>query len=208
MASRGSQTERDLDLDDWFAETDLAQRRPRRPVARSDEGPETLEDPQAADDWLARNTGRGEESPRPGGFSLTSPRLWLALAAVAALVVIGLFVGGVFNGSKHPTPTGASQGPQTPTASTPSTKTTPKTAKTPTPVAVPTIALKPGDAGTQVKKLQRALAALGYSPGAVDGRYGPATRRAVQRFQKAKKLTADGLYGPKTFRALGSAASR
>jgi peptidoglycan hydrolase-like protein with peptidoglycan-binding domain len=43
----------------------------------------------------------------------------------------------------------------------------------------PRTTLKPGDTGVQVKVLQRALASLGYSAGAVDGQYGPATKQAV-----------------------------
>ena len=46
---------------------------------------------------------------------------------------------------------------------------------------------------------------MGYSPGKIDGHYGPATKRALEKFQKAKKLTADGILGPKTLAALTSA---
>jgi murein L,D-transpeptidase YcbB/YkuD len=51
-----------------------------------------------------------------------------------------------------------------------------------------------------------ALTGLGYSSGAADGSYGPATQRAVARFQKASGLTADGIFGPKTLMALNRAA--
>jgi Putative peptidoglycan binding domain len=208
MASRGSQRERDLDLDDWFAETDFlpqdpAHRRPPRPVAHEDDP--TFADEQGADDWLGR---RHEHDDAPFGgpapLSLNNPRLWLALAAVAALVLIGLYVGGVFDGSKHP----AASTPPTSAAQTPTTgsqtKTTPKVKKS-NHVVLPTVALKPGDTGLQVKRLQRSLAAVGYSPGVADGRFGPATKRALERFQKAKKLTVDGILGPKTLAALTSA---
>ena len=53
-----------------------------------------------------------------------------------------------------------------------------------------------------MRRLQRALASLGYSPGKVDGDYGPATQEAVKRFQQANNLEADGVYGPKTRDAL------
>ena len=39
--------------------------------------------------------------------------------------------------------------------------------------------------------------------GQVDGIAGPATRRAVRRFQRRHRLAADGVAGPRTRRALG-----
>jgi peptidoglycan hydrolase-like protein with peptidoglycan-binding domain len=67
--------------------------------------------------------------------------------------------------------------------------------------------LKPGDTGSQVKTLQRALTALGYSPGTPDGDYGPSTTNAVARFQVAKGLNEDGIVGPATLAALQKALS-
>ena len=143
--------------------------------------------------------------PGLGRLDLRDPRLWAALGAVVVLLVVGLYVGGVFNGTKHKPPAITTLG-QTPT--TPAqTGTTTKSVTPPTKqIALPTTALKPGDTGAQVKKLQRALATLGYAPGVIDGRYGPATEKALMRFQKAKKLTADGVLGPKTLAALRKAA--
>ena len=69
----------------------------------------------------------------------------------------------------------------------------------------PTTTLKPGATGAQVKLLQHALATLGYRPGKIDGRYGPATQRAVIRFQQAEGLKADGIFGAKTKLALAHA---
>jgi hypothetical protein len=207
MVSRGSQRERDLDLDDWFAESDfashdIAHRRPPRPVAREDDTAGLFADEQEADDWLGRSTERGDALFRPSPLDLKNPRIWVALAAVVALVVIGLYVGGVFDGSKHP----AALSPTTPVVQTPTTgattKTTPKTAKKAARLVLPTQALKSGDTGVQVKRLQQALAAVGYSPGKIDSHYGPATKRALEKFQTAKKLTVDGVLGPKTLAAL------
>ena len=65
--------------------------------------------------------------------------------------------------------------------------------------------MKPGDQGSQVRLLQRALASLGYAPGPVDGRYGPSTQQALTRLQRASGLTADGILGPKTLAALTQA---
>ena len=49
-----------------------------------------------------------------------------------------------------------------------------------------------------VRSLQRKLAASGFSPGPVDGRFGPLTRTAVERFQRANGLAVDGIVGPRT----------
>jgi hypothetical protein len=208
MVSRGSQRERDPDLDDWFAESDfaphdIAHRRPPRPVVRDDDTSGLFADEQEADDWLGR-AGDHDAAPfRRTPVELNNPRLWLALAAVVALVVIGLFVGGVFNGSKHKTAPPTTPVVQTPTTGA-TTKTKPKVT-TKARLVLPTQALKSGDSGVQVKRLQQALAAVGYSPGKVDGHYGPATKTALEKFQKAKKLTVDGILGPKTLAALTAA---
>ncbi len=49
-----------------------------------------------------------------------------------------------------------------------------------------------------VRILQRRLALAGYSPGPIDGRYGPLTAEAVRRFQAAHGLPANGIAGVKT----------
>src|SRR5579871_6407153 len=53
-----------------------------------------------------------------------------------------------------------------------------------------------------VRALQRRLAELGDAPGPVDGRYGPLTRAAVERFQSGHGLVVDGIAGPVTLAAL------
>ena len=63
--------------------------------------------------------------------------------------------------------------------------------------------LEPGNgyvraASRPVRRLQHELAAAGYSPGRVDGRYGPRTEGAVIRLQHARHLSADGIAGPRT----------
>ena len=55
-----------------------------------------------------------------------------------------------------------------------------------------------GDRGAKVERIQRAL---GLNP--VDGVFGPATKRAVKRFQRRHGLAADGVVGPATKEALG-----
>jgi peptidoglycan hydrolase-like protein with peptidoglycan-binding domain len=54
----------------------------------------------------------------------------------------------------------------------------------------------------QVRTLQRRLAGLGFAPGPIDGRYGPRTTQAVERFQSARRLTIDGVMGARSFAAL------
>jgi membrane-bound lytic murein transglycosylase B len=44
----------------------------------------------------------------------------------------------------------------------------------------------------EVKRLQQDLVLLGYDAGKADGMFGPATRRALSRFQKANDMIADG----------------
>jgi len=56
-----------------------------------------------------------------------------------------------------------------------------------------------------VRALQRRLARLGYSPGPIDGRYGPLTEQAVRRLQATQGLVVDGVDGPNTRAALASA---
>jgi hypothetical protein len=64
-----------------------------------------------------------------------------------------------------------------------------------------------GDAhgSSAVRALQRRLTGLGYTPGPIDGRYGPLTEQALRRFQATHGLIVDGIDGPMTRSALGSA---
>ncbi|MFA5675802.1 MAG: M14 family metallopeptidase [Christensenellales bacterium] len=59
-----------------------------------------------------------------------------------------------------------------------------------------------GAFGTDVMQIQSLLTRLGYSPGPVDGVYGPRTRQAVREFQRDFGLAADGIVGVNTFRVL------
>jgi hypothetical protein len=53
-----------------------------------------------------------------------------------------------------------------------------------------------------VQDIQTALKNAGFYNGNVDGKLGPASKKAVAEFQKANNLTADGKVGPKTWAAL------
>ncbi|MFH1189871.1 MAG: peptidoglycan-binding domain-containing protein [Candidatus Omnitrophota bacterium] len=52
------------------------------------------------------------------------------------------------------------------------------------------------------KDIQKALKAAGFYTGAIDGKIGPRTKKAIIDFQKANGLKADGKVGPKTLAAL------
>lgn len=57
--------------------------------------------------------------------------------------------------------------------------------------------------GPDVLALQQALQAAGFSPGAIDGSFGPGTEAAVLAFQRSEGLAADGIVGANTAVALG-----
>jgi len=63
--------------------------------------------------------------------------------------------------------------------------------------------LRKGSRGDAVKRIQQLLSDRGYSPGLIDGIFGPRTEIAVLSFQEAATLRVDGLVGPSTRKALG-----
>jgi hypothetical protein len=185
-----SHVDRGPDPDDWFGDQDPEER--RLPDGLPDE---TV---AQADDWLD-DESYGRE-PRPSWTAAIDKRVVVVGASLVALLIAGLAAAGVFSGGGTPA-TLSTSSPQT-TAETTTAATT--AAQTPS-VPAPTTTLKPGDTGTQVAVLQRALAKLGFSAGKADGVYGAATTSAVKQFQQSAGLTADGIFGPATLRALGSA---
>lgn len=64
-----------------------------------------------------------------------------------------------------------------------------------------------GSKGTNVLTLQKALLALGFDPGTLDGKFGTGTKTAVIAFQESQGLTADGKAGTLTLNALYSTES-
>jgi peptidoglycan L-alanyl-D-glutamate endopeptidase CwlK len=63
--------------------------------------------------------------------------------------------------------------------------------------------LRQGSFGPPVLLLQTRLKERGFSPGAIDGSFGPGTEAAVLAFQRGAGLLADGVVGPRTAAALG-----
>lgn len=67
--------------------------------------------------------------------------------------------------------------------------------------------IKQGSTGPDAISLQTRLKALGFSPGAIDGNFGPSTTSALMAFQKSKGLIVDGIAGPKTLIAIQNSNS-
>lgn len=63
--------------------------------------------------------------------------------------------------------------------------------------------LRIGSSGQNVLTLQQKLQDAGFSPGPLDGDFGPQTERALRSFQESKGLKVDGIAGPATAGALG-----
>lgn len=63
--------------------------------------------------------------------------------------------------------------------------------------------LKPNSTGKDVERLQKRLQKLGFSPGNIDGDFGPGTEAALIAYQRSKGLLADGVAGPRSLKSLG-----
>jgi peptidoglycan hydrolase-like protein with peptidoglycan-binding domain len=190
--------DRDPGYDDWFDEPE--------PLTETQSGANRGVYEDVEEVWmLPEDEGahaHGRREILVGGRALTTTQL-----AIIAVSVLAVFFGilaafGVFNGNKTAAPrvTPPPKHVKTP-AKTPTTDVSPPKAQ------APAQTLKPGDSGSQVKVLQRALAALGFSSGTPDGDYGASTQNAVERFQSSKGIATDGIVGPQTLNALQKALS-
>jgi putative peptidoglycan binding protein len=159
----------------------------------------TDESAAADQDWLDQEDGAPSRA-RPPVVGLTPRNAFVGGAILLVAIVAGLWIGGAFSGSKSHA-TGS-------TSSVTTTRTPTTTVPKRHVLAAPATVLSPGAHGVQVGVLQRALKQLGYSPGTIDGAYGPSTQAALMKFQKASGLTADGVLGPKTLRALKQALQK
>ena len=68
--------------------------------------------------------------------------------------------------------------------------------------AVDVALLKVGCYGPQVTHMQQLLAANGFDPGEIDGKFGTNTRAALKAFQAAVGITVDGEWGCESFNAM------
>ena len=204
MVSRGSQRERDLDLDDWFAETDfashdIAHRRPSRPVVREDDTRRTVRR-RAGSRRLARSFGRARrravspeprrsEEPETLARARRRRRAHRDRAVRRRRFRREQASGGSADDAGGPDtddrrvdqddPEGHEEG-RAPGA--PRARAAPRAGRRRARGETPGSCCRRrrssrANSGVQVKRLQQALAAVGYSPGKIDGHYGPATKQ-------------------------------
>ena len=152
-------------------------------------------------------------------FARTVPSLtqlnWVATAVMFVLAInpaTGLGQAGIphSRASVAPAPADASQSRGTTRPTTAKTDPQhPRDGSADSPTSEKVLALGSGysqnNGSSMVKAVQRSLIGSGYSPGPVDGRYGPVTEAAVIRFQTTHGLRVDGITGPLTLAALASA---
>jgi Putative peptidoglycan binding domain len=174
------------DPDDWFG------------GAAQEDGAEGLPRTEGGDEDWFHDVDRSVEEP---WYEKLDRRIVVAAVVGVALLIAILAAAGVFSSGGGHTAETVPPSTTTPTTTVAQTPTTPASK----PVPAPTANLKPGDTGAQVETLQRALASLGYSPGKIDGDYGPSTQAAVEKFQTSAGIKADGIVGPETLKALGTA---
>jgi hypothetical protein len=188
----------DPGYDDWFDEPE--------PPTETQSGANRGVHEDAEEVWVLPED-EDARSPGQREVVIAGRTLTMTQVAIIALSLLAIFFAilaafGVFGDNKTttlPVTVPTTHPTQTLPTSTPANT-------TPT-VPAPSQTLKPGDTGSQVTVLQKALAALHFSPGKPDGDYGPSTQNAVERFQIAKGLGEDGIVGPATLAALQKALS-
>ena len=187
--------------DDWFVETGGG-----RPPAADDET-ELRETPQSA---------QGEGEPRAAAIRREGQRSRRLIVGgvVGAMILLlagalaGALVSRSVNGGVETTTSLVTRTATLTTTLTTSTTPTTTTSTTPTtPSTLPEgVVLRRGAKGADVRQVQEALVALGYST-TIDGKFGPATAQAVKSFQASSGLTDDGVVGPATLSALSAAVN-
>jgi hypothetical protein len=156
----------------------------------------------AEEDWLEAPTeemsspSRRRPGPRPPGPPGMPSRRLVALVAGISILLLAILVI-VFSGDDEE--------PEAPATTTQAeTDTAPGQEAEPSLQLQAGSALSEGDSGPRVRRLQRALASLGYDVTA-DGVFGPGTTAAVRSFQEEAGLDADGVVGSGTVTAVNDA---
>jgi len=189
--------------DDWFVETGGG----RSPAA--DDETELRDTRQSAqgegEPRAAIRVPEGERSRKLIVGAIVGAMILVVAGALAGALVSRSLNGGVETTTSLVTTTATITTTLT-TSTTPSTTLTTTTSSTPTtPATLPEgVVLRRGARGVEVRQVQEALVALGYST-TVDGKFGPATAQAVKSFQASSGLTDDGVVGPATLSALSAA---
>src|SRR5262245_43504662 len=190
--------------DDWFVETGGG-----RSAAADDETEirETRQPtPGEAEPRPAVRARKDERSPKLIAGSVVGAVILFVAGALAGALVSGSLTGGVETTTSLVTTTATLTTTVT-TSTTPSTTPTTTTPTTPTTATLPEgVVLRRGARGAEVRQVQEALVALGYST-TIDGKFGPATAQAVKSFQTSSGLTDDGVVGPATLSALSAAVA-
>jgi Putative peptidoglycan binding domain len=186
----------DPGYDDWFDEPE--------PLTETQSGANRGVYEDVEEVWVLPEDEAARDRPHRGEIAIGNWTLTTTQAAIIAVSVIAVLLAilaatGAFSSNKAAVPPITTQHPPaTVTVTTPTTNAAP-------PAQAPQQTLNPGDTGPQVKLLQQALTALGFSPGKADGDYGPTTQFEVEKFQLSKGLTADGVVGQQTLAALQQA---
>ena len=188
--------------DDWFLETGGGQ----SPAADDEtERPETRQG--EGESRAVVGARDGEPSRRPIVGAVVGAVILLLAGVLAGALVSRSLSGGVETTTSLVTTTATLTTTLT-TSTTPSTTLTTTTSSTPTaPATLPEgVVLRRGAKSAEVRQVQEALVALGYST-TIDGKFGPATAQAVKSFQASSGLTDDGVVGPATLSALSAAVN-
>jgi hypothetical protein len=190
--------------DDWFVETGGG----RSPAA--DDETELRETRQSAqgegEPRAAIRVREGERSRRLIVGAIVGAMILIVAGALAGALVSRSLNGGVETTTSLVTTTATLTTTLT-TSTTLSTTPTTTTSSTPTTATLPEgVVLRRGAKGVEVRQVQEALVALGYST-TIDGKFGPATAQAVKSFQASSGLTDDGVVGPATLSALSAAVN-
>lgn len=78
-------------------------------------------------------------------------------------------------------------------------ETSPVTRGVPAPEPIAETSVTSGEILSHSQQIQTALKAAGFYSGNIDGKIGPASRKAIQDFQQSNGLKVDGKVGPKTW---------